>query len=74
MAGSRSPLCPHPYSFFIFQNDPLSPGLSFGSVAPDTDNVLTGTPTQAGTFTFTIQVQDSWDNTVSGPVTVTINP
>jgi hypothetical protein len=63
-----------PYSFYIFQNDPLPPGLSFGSIAPDTDNILTGTPTQGGTFAFTIQVQDSWDNTVSGTVSITINP
>ena len=63
-----------PYSFFIFQNDPLPPGLSFGSVAPDTDNVLTGTPTQAGTFSFTLQVQDSDDDTATATVTITINP
>jgi large repetitive protein len=62
-----------PYSFFIFQDDPLPPGLSFGSVAPDTDNVLTGTPTQAGTFSFTLQVQDSNDNTATATVTVTID-
>jgi hypothetical protein len=61
------------YSFFI-GNDPLPPGLSFGSVAPDTDNVLTGTPTRAGTFSFTLQVQDSFDNTATGTVTVTIDP
>ena len=63
-----------PYSFFIFGNDPLPPGLSFGSVAPDADNVLTGTPTHAGTFSFTLQMQDSQDNTATATVTVTINP
>jgi hypothetical protein len=36
--------------------------------------VLTGTPTQAGTFSFTMQVQDSQDNWASGTVTVTIDP
>jgi large repetitive protein len=63
-----------PYFFFIFQNDPLPPGLSFGSVAPDTDNILTGTPTQVGTFSFTLGVQDSHDNTTTATVTVTIDP
>jgi large repetitive protein len=63
-----------PYSFFIFANDPLPPGLSFGSVAPGADNVLTGTPTQAGTFSFTLQVQDSDDDTATATVTVTIDP
>jgi len=62
-----------PYTFFI-ANDPLPPGLSFGSVAPDTDNVLTGTPTKAGTFSFTLQVQDSFDNTATATMTVTIDP
>jgi len=32
------------------------------------------TPAQAGTFSFTIQVQDAQDNTASGTVTVTIQP
>ena len=63
-----------PYFFFIFQNDPLPPGLTFGSAAPDTDNILTGTPTQAGTFSFTLGVQDSHDNTTTATVTVTIDP
>ena len=62
-----------PYSFFIADGQ-LPPGLSFGSVAPDADNVLTGTPTKAGTFSFTLQVLDSQDNMATGTVTVTINP
>jgi hypothetical protein len=60
-----------PYDIFL-TNDPLPSGLSFGSVAPDTDNVLTGTPSKAGTFSFTLRVQDSRDNTALGTVTVTI--
>jgi large repetitive protein len=63
-----------PYSFFIFQNDPLPPGLSFASAAPGSDNILTGTPTKAGTFSFTLQVQDSHDNTATATVTVTVDP
>jgi large repetitive protein len=64
-----------PYSWFVVNNiNELPPGLTLGSTAPDFNNVLTGTPTQAGTFSFPMQVQDSQDNTVSGTVTVTINP
>jgi large repetitive protein len=63
-----------PYSWSIFANDPLSPGLSLGTTAPDFNNVLTGTPTQAGTFSFLIQVTDTQGNSVNGTVTVTINP
>jgi hypothetical protein len=60
-----------PYSWSA---DPPAPGLSFGSVAPDTDNVLTGTPTKAGTFSFTPEVEDSHGNTATGTVTITIDP
>jgi len=63
-----------PYSWSIFANDPLPPGLSLGTTAPDYNNVLTGTPTQAGTFSFLIQVTDAQGNSVNGTVTVTINP
>ena len=63
-----------PYSWSIFANDPLPPGLSLGTTAPDYNNVLTGTPTQAGTFSFLIQVTDAQGNSVNGTVTVTIDP
>lgn len=63
-----------PYYWSIFANDPLPPGLNLDSSGQDLNNVLTGTPTQAGTFSFTIQVQDAQDNTASGTVTVTIDP
>jgi len=64
-----------PYSWFVVNNiNELPPGLTLGSSAPDFNNVLTGTPTQAGTFSLAMQVQDSQDNTVTGTVTVTINP
>jgi len=62
-----------PYSWSIFANDPLPPGLSLGTTAPDYNNVLTGTPTQAGTFSFLIQVTDTQGNSVNGTVTITIN-
>ena len=49
---------------------PFPPGLTFGAY----DNVLSGTPTQAGTYTFTMQVIDSQANMVYKAVTITINP
>ena len=63
-----------PYSWSIFANDPLPPGLSLGTTAPDFNNVLTGTPTQAGAFSFLIQVTDTQGHSVNGTVTITINP
>jgi len=62
-----------PCSWSLFANDPLPPGLSLGTTAPDYNNVLTGTPTQAGTFSFLIQVTDTQGNSVNGTVTITIN-
>ena len=64
-----------PYSWSVVINiNELPPGLTLGTTAPDFNNVLTGTPTQAGTFSFPMQVQDSQDNMASGTVTITINP
>ena len=64
-----------PYSWFVVTNiNELPPGLTLGTTAPDFNNVLTGTPTQAGTFSFPMQVQDSQDNTATGTVTITIDP
>ena len=64
-----------PYSWSVVNNiSELPPGLTLATTAPDYNNVLTGTPTQAGTFSFPMQVQDAQGNIVSGTVTVTINP
>jgi hypothetical protein len=64
-----------PYTWSVVTNiNELPPGLTLGATPPDFNNVLTGTPTQAGTFTFAMQVQDSQDNTVSGTLTITIKP
>ena len=63
-----------PYAWFVVNNiKELPPGLTLDSTPPDLTNVLTGTPTQAGTFHFPMQVQDSSGNTVFATITVTIN-
>jgi large repetitive protein len=62
-----------PYSWFIATGQ-LPPGLYLDTTAPDFNNVVRGTPTQAGTFNFTMQAQDSQDNWASGTVTITIDP
>ena len=46
----------------------LPPGLSFGA-----GGTLSGTPTQAGTYTFSITATDVYGRHVTGPVTVTVN-
>ena len=64
-----------PYAWSVVDNiNELPPGLTLDTTAPDFNNVLAGTPTQAGTFTFPMSVQDSQDNTMTGTVTITINP
>jgi len=64
-----------PYSWSVVNSiNELPPGLTLGTTAPDFNNVLTGTPTQAGTFSFPMQVQDGQGDIVNGTVTVTINP
>ena len=63
-----------PYSWFVVNNiNELPPGLTLDSTAPDFNNVLDGTPAQAGTFSFPMQVQDSFNNTVHATLTITIN-
>jgi hypothetical protein len=72
---ARSPAGAPPYSWFVVDNiGELPPGLTLDTTAPDFNNVLTGTPTQAGTFSFPMQVQDSQDNMVSATMTITIKP
>jgi hypothetical protein len=61
-----------PYTWSVINE--LPPGLTLGTTAPDANNVLTGTPTKAGTFSFPMEVEDSQGNTATGTVTITINP
>jgi Putative Ig domain len=64
-----------PYNWFVVNSiSELPPGLTLDTTAPDFNNVLAGTPTQAGTFSFPMQVQDSQDNWVNATLTITINP
>ena len=64
-----------PYDWFVVINiNELPPGLTLDTTAPDFNNVLDGTPTQAGTFSFPMQLQDSQDNMVNATMTITINP
>ncbi|MGW0503167.1 fibronectin type III domain-containing protein [Micromonospora sp. NPDC003241] len=48
----------------------LPPGLT---LAPGT-GLLSGTPTQAGTFSFTVRVTDSYDQSATRPVSLVISP
>jgi len=64
-----------PYTWSVVTNiNELPPGLTLSTTAPNFNNVLTGTPTKAGTYSFPMQVQDSQDNTATGTVTITIDP
>jgi hypothetical protein len=64
-----------PYDWFVVINiNELPPGLTLDTTSPDFNNVLDGTPTHAGTFSFPMQLQDSQDNMVSATLTITINP
>jgi hypothetical protein len=59
-----------PYSWSVTAGT-LPPGLSLSS-----DGVISGTPTEEGSFTFTVTVQDSEEppNEASRQFTITINP
>ncbi len=57
-----------PYTYSISSGS-LPPGLSLSE-----SGVLSGTPTTAGTYTFTVQSQDSGGTTGTASVTITIAP
>ena len=53
----------------------LPPGLGLATTVPgDYSNQLAGTPTQAGTFTFTMKVSDGINQQATMQFTLTINP
>ena len=63
-AGGGTP----PYANWSISSGALPPGLAF-----NTAGVLTGTPTNAGSYMFTVQVTDKAGATASTPFQVTIN-
>jgi hypothetical protein len=64
-----------PYTWSVVTNiNELPPGLTLDTTAPDFNNVLTGRPTQPGTFSFAMDLQDTQDNTVTGTLTIAIDP
>jgi hypothetical protein len=62
-----------PFTWSV-QSGQLPPGLSLGSPNPPTvDNLLSGTPTAAGAFTFTVRVTDSLGAHATRTVSLTIH-
>ncbi|MBL8211826.1 MAG: putative Ig domain-containing protein [Bryobacterales bacterium] len=55
-----------PYTWAVTSGD-LPPGLSLSAAG-----ILTGTPTAAGSYTFTVEVTDNTRATASAPITLTI--
>jgi hypothetical protein len=59
-----------PYSFSLAPaSDPLPPGLSLSA-----DGFISGTPTNSGTFNFTVRVMDSTYTTADGLFSITVDP
>ena len=57
-----------PYQWFVSANTPLPAGLALSS----TSGGLSGTPTAAGTFNFTIQVVDAAGRSASGSFSIVV--
>jgi hypothetical protein len=64
-----------PYTWTVASGG-VPPGLSFSSGNPGTliNNVLSGTPTKAGTFAFTMKVTDNLGGTATKAFSISISP
>jgi uncharacterized protein (TIGR03437 family) len=61
-----------PYSNWTLTSGSLPPGISLSSPSSLISGLITGTPTSAGTYTFTAQVSDSTNATASAALSLTI--
>lgn len=61
-----------PYTFSVTQGS-LPPGLNIGVSTDKTSGVISGTPTTAGTYTFTVQVKDNNGLTSTQDYSLVIN-
>jgi len=61
-----------PYTFSVSPSTPLPGGLSLSAASTTPASTLSGTPTTAGNFTFTIIAADSANHTANQSYTVTI--
>jgi uncharacterized protein (TIGR03437 family) len=61
-----------PYSNWTVISGSLPPGMSLTSPSSLITGLITGTPTSAGTFPFTVQVSDSLDEMASATFSLTI--
>jgi hypothetical protein len=60
------------YTFSI-TNGSVPPGMTINGTTNNTGITIAGTPTQSGTFTFTLNANDSLQNNIQQTFTVTIN-
>jgi uncharacterized protein (TIGR03437 family) len=63
-----------PYKSYSLLSGTLPPGLSLADSGGVPDSVLVGTATTSGTFSFTLQVTDSPNNTATRQFILVINP
>ncbi len=59
-----------PYVITVANDSLLPPGMSFSA----SDQVITGRPTQTGSFQIILNVRDTQGNSAVGSVTITVNP